>query len=412
MAAGRSDDLERILAVSRALGAERDLDRLLTLIVAAASDLVGADRTSLFLVDPEDGSLTSRVAQGTGTIRIPAGTGIAGQVAADRTVVNIADAYADPRFNPDHDRRSGYRTTSILCMPLIDHEDRVVGVLQSLNRAAGPFGPAEESLLGALCSQAAVALTNARLVIADRERQRLERDHELARQIQQAAIPPGPWTALGWHVAGDCQPCDETGGDYLDVLVGERHLDLVVADVTGHGLPAAMVMMAARATLRALSRPGIAPTELVGEVNRLLSADLSPETFMSLGLLRLSADGTVESVHAGHEAALVVRRDGTCERLGGEGLLIGIDGDAVYGSGRTRLLPGDVAVLLTDGVAEAQAAPDWRQLGTEAVEAAVRRAAPDGAEAVVAALDDLVVRHLAGRPAHDDITILAVERQG
>ena len=412
MAGGRSDDLERVLAVSRALGAERDLDRLLTLIVDAATDLVGADRTSLFLVDPGDGSLTSRVAQGTGTIRIPAGTGIAGQVAADRSPVNIPDAYADPRFNPDHDRRSGYRTSSILCMPLIDHEERVVGVLQSLNRAAGPFGPAEESLLGALCSQAAVALTNARLVIADRERQRMERDHELARQIQQAAIPQGPWTALGWHVAGDCRPCDETGGDYLDVLIGERHLDVVVADVTGHGLPAAMVMMAARATLRALSRPGIAPAELVGEVNRLLCADLSPETFMSLGLLRLAADGTITSVHAGHETALVVRRDGRCERLGGEGLLIGIDGEAVYEVGRAQLRLGDVAVLLTDGVAEAQAAPDWRQLGNDAVEATVRAAAVHGAEAVVDALNTLVDRHLAGRPVHDDITILAVERRG
>jgi serine phosphatase RsbU (regulator of sigma subunit) len=405
-------DLERVLAVSRALGAERDLDRLLGLIVDVASPMVGADRTTLFLVDPEDGSLISRIAQGSGTIRIPAGTGIAGQVALSRTPVNIPDAYADPRFNPDNDRRTGYRTTSILCLPLIDHEDHVVGVIQSLNRAAGPFGPREETVLSALCSQAAVALTNARLVIADRERQRLERDHELAREIQQAAIPQGPWCAHGWRIAGDCRPCEQTGGDYLDVLQRGDHLDLVVADVTGHGLPAAMVMMSARATLRALSRPGIGVQELVAEVNRLLCADLGPETFMSLGLLRLAADGGIRSVHAGHEPALVVRRDGRCERLAGDGLLIGIDADAAYTAGEARLAPGDVVVLLTDGVGEAQAAPDWIQLGADAVEAAVRAAAPEGAEAVVAAIDTLVGRHLAGRPAHDDITILVAQRTG
>jgi HD-GYP domain-containing protein (c-di-GMP phosphodiesterase class II) len=174
----RVEKLGGILEVAKALVAERDLDRLLQLIVSAAARVVEADRCSLFLVDRERGELWSKVAQGVGTkeIRFPMGRGIAGAVAETNTSVNIPDAYADPRFNQAVDKETGYRTRSILCVPMRSVEGEVVGVLQALNKlsptaAAGskstgralPFTEEDEELLSALGGQAAAAVNNALL---------------------------------------------------------------------------------------------------------------------------------------------------------------------------------------------------------------------------------------------------------
>ncbi len=162
----RVEKLGGILEVAQALVAERDLDRLLKLIVEAAARVVEADRCSLFLVDRERGELWTKVAQGLGMkeIRIPMDRGIAGAVATTNSIINIPDAYKDPRFNKNVDKQTGYRTRSILCVPMRSHEGEVVGVLQALNRLDDkPFTAEDEELLSALGGQAAAAVNNALL---------------------------------------------------------------------------------------------------------------------------------------------------------------------------------------------------------------------------------------------------------
>jgi HD-GYP domain-containing protein (c-di-GMP phosphodiesterase class II) len=162
----RVERLGGILEVAKALVAERDLDRLLNLIVQAAARVVDADRCSLFLVDRERKELWTKVAQGISMkeIRIPMDRGIAGAVAATNTPVNIPEAYEDPRFNQAVDKQTGYRTKSILCVPMRSLENEVVGVLQALNKLDGnPFSPEDEELLFALGGQAAAAVNNAML---------------------------------------------------------------------------------------------------------------------------------------------------------------------------------------------------------------------------------------------------------
>jgi HD-GYP domain-containing protein (c-di-GMP phosphodiesterase class II) len=162
----RVERLGGILEVAKALVAERDLDKLLNLIVKAAARVVDADRCSLFLVDRERGELWTKVAQGITIkeIRIPMDRGIAGAVAASNTPVNIPEAYQDPRFNQAVDKQTGYRTRSILCVPMRSLENEVVGVLQALNKQDGnPFSSEDEELLFALGGQAAAAVNNAML---------------------------------------------------------------------------------------------------------------------------------------------------------------------------------------------------------------------------------------------------------
>jgi adenylate cyclase len=154
-----------LLEVMCSLAAERDLDALLQIIMEKTSEVMDADRSTLFLVDEGKQQIWSKVAQGWAVkeIRLPLGTGIAGHVAMSGETVNIPDAYADPRFNPDVDRTTGYHTSTILCMPMRDREGKVVGVIQVLNKRTGPFTKSDEELLAAFAAGAAVTVQNALL---------------------------------------------------------------------------------------------------------------------------------------------------------------------------------------------------------------------------------------------------------
>ncbi|HNO64572.1 MAG TPA: GAF domain-containing protein [Thauera aminoaromatica] len=154
-----------LLEVSVSIVAEIHLDPLLARIMEAATSLLDADRGTLFLHDPTRDELFSRVAGGMGgdALRFPAHAGIAGECFSSGRVINITDAYADPRFNQEFDRHTGYRTRNMLCMPIIARGGRKIGVMQVLNRRGGPFSAADERRLRAFSAQAAVALENAQL---------------------------------------------------------------------------------------------------------------------------------------------------------------------------------------------------------------------------------------------------------
>ena len=170
--------------VSRALSDAGDLDALLTLIMAKVTELMDADRSTLYLMTDDGRALWSKVVQGDERveIRLELGEGVAGWVAAERAIVNIPDAYADDRFQPSVDLKSGYRTRSILSVPMLGALGGLVGVLQVLNKQDGPFTQPDEELLMALASQAAIAIENARLyhslVAQNRELSRARRDLE------------------------------------------------------------------------------------------------------------------------------------------------------------------------------------------------------------------------------------------
>jgi adenylate cyclase len=167
-----------LLEVSISIVSEIHLEPLLEKIMAAATTLLGADRGTLFLYDATRDELYSRVAGGITAegIRFPANAGIAGECFSSAKVINLADAYADPRFNQEVDRHTGYRTHSMLCMPIVARGERKIGVMQILNRRGGPFGPVEERRLRAFSAQAAVAIENAQLF----EEVRTERNYNEA----------------------------------------------------------------------------------------------------------------------------------------------------------------------------------------------------------------------------------------
>lgn len=155
--------LSKLMDVSRLIMAEMALDALLQLIMTTVTQVMNADRSSLFLIDRERNELWTRVAQGVDELRLPFGTGIVGHVAATGETINIPDAYADPRFDRSSDMRTGYCTQSILCMAIKNQRNEIIGSIQVLNKCGGEsFTEADEEFLTAFCSLAGISLENAK----------------------------------------------------------------------------------------------------------------------------------------------------------------------------------------------------------------------------------------------------------
>jgi len=173
--------------ISAALGSTLDLDELLALVASRITEVIDAERSTIYLLDEERTHLVSRVAEGQGRaeIRLTVGEGLAGWVARSGEKLNIKDAYQDVRFDAEWDRRTGYRTRSTLCVPMKNRHGRTLGVVQVLNKRTGTFTPEDETLLTALATQAAVSIENGKLFISviNKNMELLEIKEQLERRV-------------------------------------------------------------------------------------------------------------------------------------------------------------------------------------------------------------------------------------
>ena len=178
-----------------------------------------------------------------GQIRIPLGVGIAGHVARTREPLNVPDAYADPRFNPQFDRDTGFRTRSILCAPALTNAGRLIGVIQVLNKVGrAAFTADDERLLAAFASIAGIALDRARLVEAFLEKEKIESSLRLAHDIQMGMLPRQFPRRPELDLFATLRPAKSVGGDLYDFRLDGDRLWFVVGDVSGKGVPAALFM--------------------------------------------------------------------------------------------------------------------------------------------------------------------------
>ena len=408
----RLQDLRTLLEVAQAMTGVRQLQPLLELIVASATRLVDADRTSLFLLEP-DGSLWTRVAQDSTDIRLPPGFGIAGIVARTGETIAIADAYEDPRFSQDVDRKTGFRTRSVLCVPLVTPSGAIVGVIEAMNKKGDvPFDADDAEALRALGSHAALALETQRLLEGERERQRMESEIELARKIQENLRPKRLPESPGLRLAAWQETAEKTGGDYYDVMEAPLgSLDLLVCDVSGHGLASTVLMSAARAYLRALHLVESRPQRLVERLSQLITPDIPSDSFATLVVCRIGPAGDACYVSAGHLPPLVYRpRSRSFDALEETDLVLGWSAATAYAAHTIAPLePGDLVVLATDGLYEA-ASPAGLLWGLDPVRDAIAAAAHEGAHGVIEALRAGVFGHAEKLTLEDDITLLVAEK--
>ena len=184
-----AQDMEAILGVTSALAAPFDLMTMLAEVVNAAKQVLKADRGSVWLYDPDADELVLEVATGIRPVRVPAGAGLVGTCARQRKIINVPDCYADPRFDSAVDKASGYRTRCMLTLPLVDHKDILVGVMQVLNKSGGVFDDDDEILATALAAQCAVALQRVRMTEALIEGEKMRQELEVARVVQMSTLP-------------------------------------------------------------------------------------------------------------------------------------------------------------------------------------------------------------------------------
>jgi phosphoserine phosphatase len=406
-------DLSVLIDVAQRLGETFELGPLLKTIEQAGLAALDCERASVFLYDPKREELYSKVATGTDEIRFPVRLGIAGEAARTRAVIHVPDAYADPRFNQEIDRRTGYRTRNMLTVPMAAPDGKLMGVLQVLNKRAGAFGPDDERLAAALGSLTGIAIKRQMLMDEAAVKLRLERELDIARQIQQKLIPGTNPRPPGFEVAGWNRPAESTGGDFYDFFaVGADRLALVVADATGHGIGPALIMAQCRALLRAVSESCTEPSGAAARVNNLLCGDLPCDRFVTLFYGLLDIHGRrIDYVSAGHGPMLHLKAaSGEIARLGSTGLPMGIVEDAEMPCGEPiEMAPGDIFVVLTDGFVE-WADAQGQQYGEDRIADLLRRNRGETPERLIELLCADVEAFSGGTTQQDDLTAVVVKR--
>ena len=406
---------QALLRVVSALQAEKDLDRLLNLILSSITPVLGAERSTLFLYDPQRHELYDKIAQKSEVkeIRIPVGKGIAGTVAETLKAVNIPDAYADPRFDGATDRKTGWRTRSILAVPLLTHEGRLVGVIEVLNKKRGSFDETDQKVLEAFSTNAAIALDNAFLVQQYVEKKRIEQQIEIARTIQLGLLPKEFPAGDGLDFAAHLEPCENTSGDYYDVFeAAHGRLIFVIADVTSHGIGPALIMSETRAFIRALAETLESPDRILTKVNHILAGDLTGGHFVTcfVGLFD-PASGELSYANAGHDNVFIRRaQDGSVILLEATGMPLGILDDCDYPAGSPVCLKaGDILIMSTDGFVEAFDPSGQQMFGFARLSKVVDENASQKAGDVIRTIVQAVKNHSGQNRPADDQTILILK---
>ncbi|HTK96274.1 MAG TPA: SpoIIE family protein phosphatase [Terriglobales bacterium] len=386
--------LSLLFEATRLLNSTLDLAELLELILKIARTECKAERGSVFLVDPNKKELWSIVASGLTNqeIRLPFGKGVAGRVGESGKSINVDDAYTLDFFDRSFDQKTGFRTKSLLCLPIRHHTGEIVGVIQLLNAINGKFTPEDLDFLEKLSGHMAMALENARLHRESLEKQRLQREMDLARSIQRSLLPEAPPVVPGYEIAVLNEPCFECGGDYYDFLnLGPQTLLLVVADVEGKGVASALVMSNLQATLRALVMHLHSLEVLTLSLNEMIYNDTKSEKYLSIfmGLVDTRRNG-LHYINAGHVPPLLISGEtGESKQLTDGGTVIGLFPHAEYQRGSAKLNPGDILVTCTDGIGEAQNKEE-EEYGSDRLAACIARNREKSAQEIV----DIVLREV------------------
>ena len=407
------EDLEALLAVTRALAEPFALPAMLAEVTAAARRVLRAERASVWLHDAQANELVLEVSSDVGRVRVPVGRGLVGACARSGTLINVPDCYADPRFDTSIDVRSGYRTRCALTLPLVDHRGELVGVMQVLNRISdGVFDSDDEALAQALAAQCAVALSRARMTEELVEMEALRRELDLARAVQLDALPTAVPALPGYDMHGRFMPAGQTSGDTYDLALIEQGLLVVLGDATGHGIAPALSVTQMHALLRMAFRMGADLETAFRQTNDRLCETLADDRFVTafVGLLDPNAH-RLRYVSGGQGPILCLRAaTGLCETFGPTSFPMGAMPllklrDAVV----IDLAPGDVLALISDGVYEA-ANPHGELFGEARVADVMKQHRWQSTAHLADELLRAVQLFAQDAPQEDDITIVLLKR--
>ena len=392
------------------IGRAADTDSTLQLNAAMARDLVGADRCSIWLIDENKHQLWTKVAHGVRELRIPVGQGVIGACIAENRAVVVNDTASDPRFRRAMDQETGYRTQSLLALPMHGSGGNVIGALQVLNKPGG-FDEHDVNLLGLAAAYSASAIETHMLREKVEAARLLEHEMDIARAVQERLFPQQLPLCPGLELAARCRPARAVGGDYYDFLpMPSGELLFTLGDVSGKGVAAAMLMASIQASIRSQAlRVPETLAALVADFNRAVFAVSSSDKYSTLfcGMLD-SRMRRLTYVNAAQVPPVVVRASGAIEFLEDGGTPIGMFPVARYGQGAVTLETGDAVACFSDGISEATNGQEemWDQEGYLAV---LRGSLRLNAQSIVAALMDSADAFAAGAEQADDMTVVVLK---
>jgi phosphoserine phosphatase len=406
-------DMEAILGVTSALAAPFDLMTMLGEVVAAAKQVLGAERGSVWLYDAVADELVLEVATGIAPVRVASGAGLVGACARERQIINVPDCYADPRFDSSVDKASGYQTRCMLTLPLVDHKDVLVGVMQVLNKSDGVFDGDDEALATALAAQCAVALQRVRMTAALIEGEKMRQALEMAREVQMSTLPSVMPRIASYDVCGTFRSAELTGGDTFDLSLVDQGLLIVLGDATGHGIAPALSVTQMHAMLRMAFRLGVDLRTAFVEVNNRLTEILPDDHFITAFVGLLDPQTHRLHFHSGGQAPIFYFRaaDGVCERYKPTSFPLGaMPLTALKDAVTIDMLPGDILMLLSDGIYESRN-PREEEFGEARVQALVQAHHGKSAAEWLTILFDSVAKFTDGTPQEDDMTAVVVKRE-
>jgi len=402
------------------MGREADLSGLLLMILEKSRPWIQAEACSIFLPEEETGELVIHSAQGDstpqlGTLRVPKGQGIVGTAMKERKTIRVDDVSKDPRFYSKADEKTGWKTKALLASPLLDGGE-CVGVIEFLNPIGrSAFTSGDETMVEYFAGLVAAALVRIRAHKAALERAAVQRDLDLARELQGGLLPkvfPTREEAPGIELFARLEPAKEVSGDLYDFFpIEPGKMCFVVGDVSGKGIAAGIFMAVTRTLIRATAVPGRGPVEIMNRVNAQLAKENQASLFvtMILGIVD-TATGRMVYGQGGHNPPILVPVQGkpTYEPAGG--MPLGVFEDAKFGERELQLKPGETLLVYTDGVTEAM--NQVKDLfGEDRLEKAVTGVADLSPEKIAERVIEQVEGFVLEAERSDDITLLAIQRR-
>ena len=409
-----------LLRLAGEIGREPALRGLLERILQKSRPWMRAEACSIFLPDPATGELVIHSAHGNsapqlGSLRVPRGAGIVGAAMAEKKMIRVDDVEKDKRFFSKADEQTGWKTRALLAAPLLDGEN-CIGVIEFLNpEGRTAFSREDEELMEYFSGLVSAALVRIRAHDAAVERAQVQRDLDLAREMQQGLLPqkfPSPEQSPKIELYARLDPAKEVSGDLYDFFsVEPGKYCFVVGDVSGKGVAAGLFMAVTRTLIRATAIPGRAPLEILQRVNAQLCAENQANLFVTM-ILGIVETGTGRMVYGqgGHNPPILVRSSGDPVYEPSGGMPLGVFEDAKFGERTLELKAGETLLVYTDGVTEAMN-PQRELFGEERLKEAVRGQAKLSTEKLAERVVQQVAQFARGAEPSDDITLLALKHR-
>jgi sigma-B regulation protein RsbU (phosphoserine phosphatase) len=406
---------ELLYEVARELSSILDLEELLEHIAEQVKRVIDYKIFAIYLVDPATQDLILKTTRGFSaeTIRrlsrVPPGQGLLGRSIAQRRSFIVEDVSKEPDYLPK-ETVDGTRVRSLMNVPLLV-KDKALGVLSLETVGREALIPEHLRIMDILASEIAVAIENARLYeeLVTRER-KLENDLQLARRLQLSMLPEEPPRIPGFEIGTAYMPAENLGGDYYDfVRLGPVRTGIVIADVCGKGVAAAMTMAASHSAVRSAAETEDSPGAVLRLANRRLCRETRRHAYVTLcyGVLD-PARGTFTYTSAGHYPPLCVRENGEISYLNAGGTVLGMFDGAAFPEETIELSSGDLICFYTDGVVDAFDRKD-EMYGEGRLERQLLGSHRLPAQEIARRIVESVEEHSRGREQHDDLTIIVLK---